>query len=577
MARYLDEDETIDGRSRTSSLILPASQRLSLSNDSMSMMMFFGRMEEMLLKSSLSEGANVLRDGVMPTYMEDYLDLFNNDNIILQAKGSGPSHWSVGADDLSCVTIRRYRAYTTVQVTLPPARSRLRGKGRELETEADNSDAPLEPPSAKGSTKSKRRDRGTVHDRNDLEAMSPPTKASSKSSSSDNIERLLEAQQARIKELTLLAQDAKIRELEMELKNSKSARSITEKFNDRNATSLLSTFKEIIARVRGNIDRSLLCVLDNSPEYVAAEKSHDLIRWWITLQEKTLFSSISKVQFAAGLDSALSTKRSAYFNLALSKVPFAQLATRFIVAYKAFKLADDKITEARMVDYLIDNISGEGIESTRTRIRGAAIFDSEAVMAQSNLSHAIELITKGLFLHNSLQTTANPFAMDQTIPSGDATPPTDKKVGGAAEQQFNQALIMRLEGMSAKLDQVASQVNNGDKGKGNGDKAGGINNNNKNGNKNKRERGKPVYLECNKGSQCKFGDNCRYLHSVAGKPDHRLDKDGVFKTQFLTNLGKKPMSILALSAKLDALANSLSATNASNRAFGYTPTEDDDM
>ncbi len=34
MARYLDDEETFDGRSCTSTLILPASQRLSLSNDS---------------------------------------------------------------------------------------------------------------------------------------------------------------------------------------------------------------------------------------------------------------------------------------------------------------------------------------------------------------------------------------------------------------------------------------------------------------------------------------------------------------------------------------------------------------
>lgn len=559
MSRYRDEEESFDGRSRTSSLTLPASQRLSLSNDPMSMMMFFGRAEDMLLKSSLSEGANVLRDGVMPSYMESYLDLFSSDSVILQATGSGPSCWSSGPDDLSQVTIRSYRS--SMEDPALVKSSRPKGKARERAKESESVEvelAPQQPKAPKASAKSKRR--GNTDDRSDLELMSPPAKASSKSAESSNLDRILEAQQTRIRELTILAQDAKIRELELELHNSKSGRAVADKFHDRNATSLLSTFREIIARVRGNIDASLLCVLDNSPEYVDAEKSHDLIRWWITLREKTLFSSLSKVQFVAGLDSALSSKKNAYFNLALSKVSFAELATRFIVAFKAFKLADDKITEARMVDYLIDNISGEGIENTRTRIRGAAIFDSEAVAAQSSLSHAIELITKGIFLHSSLQTTANPFEKNRPAPSFDVPPPTDGKTGGAAEQQLGQAVIMKLEGMSARLEQVASQVK-------------GSSNRNKVEKKNK-EPFVPT-VTCSRANRCRWGDGCRFIHSINGKPDHRLDRNGAFKPEFMPNMGKrlgldKDPTIFALKAENASLKAAAAAKdNASPNLFGF--------
>jgi hypothetical protein len=574
MPGYFDDEDAYDGRSRASSLILPPSQRLSLNNDSMVMVMFFGKIEDMLLKSTLSEGANVLRDGVMPSYMANYLDLFDNDNVILQAKGSGPSYWSVSTDDLSCITIRSYNARLG-------KKSKVAYTGQAARADTNHAMMGVTKSPARLRTVNGKR-RGRAGDRDDVDLMSPPTKSSSRSADTGNIERLLEAQQARIRELTLKTQEAKIRDLEMELSNSKSGRTVADKYHDRNATSLLTVFKDVIARVRGNIDASLLCVLDNSPEYVDAERSHDLIRWWTTLQEKTLFSSLSKVQFAAGLDAALSTKKNNYFNLALSKVSFAELATRFIMAYKAFKLADDRITEARMVDYLIDNISGDGIESTRIRIRGAATFDSEAVMAQSSLSHAIELITKGLFLHKSLQSNLNLFATDLPSSLSQAPPPSDRKVGGAAEQNINQAIIMRIEGMAARLDQMASQANSGDGGKSKGNKGGGGgNNNNDDRRKNNDRTYQPVYRPCRNSSSCKYGDNCRYLHNAPGKPDHRLDKDGTFKAQFLPNLGKRSnannnkATILALSAKLDSLAANLSAINSKDRIFGL-PTEIDD-
>ncbi len=187
------------------------------------MVMFFGRIEEMFLMSTLSEGANVLRDSVISSYMANYLGLINNDVVILQAKGCGPSYWSAGTDNLSRITVHSYNARISRKTNVAYASQAAQAETVRATTATAKSPAVCGPQTA-----NEKAAMGTAMTSPPM--TSPPTKSSSKSADAGNLERLLEAQQEIIKELTLKAQEARIGELEMAISNSNSGRSVADKY-----------------------------------------------------------------------------------------------------------------------------------------------------------------------------------------------------------------------------------------------------------------------------------------------------------------------------------------------------------
>jgi hypothetical protein len=508
---------------------LPASQRLrprkgENSTGILSGMLFFDAMGEAVLKNSrLTEVGKAIRNGVIPKLMSEHLDLLDSD-FILQVDGAGPSLWS---DSTSSTSVGDYirNSLSHQSITKPDTPD-------ACEESSNNHNTSLKRRTKR--LRDKRSHREMARDTGDEVASSPKRLRSLTSDES----RDLDDAHRRIKELEGIL---------LRLPQTQQPTSpLRERYSARLATNFMSAISEMIACVRANIDPSFLHVLDNHPDYRESEETNNLLKWWTTLQEKTYFAVVDRDTFAADLHRTLASAVNPYFNYVKSNVTFDILSARYVSAYRALKLADPTTKESRMVTYLIDNLPASNIfKEARAKLKARSMNDPNVVSARNSLSLAIQFFNEEIHLQQSLTAERDSFLPDENE-SGATKSWSDKRIGGAATKQDTHAgLIMHI---SSRLDQIAKQ-NSRANNKADGEPAKGS------------KLVEPVYDPCRqftKSNSCRFGDGCKFLHNLDGKPDHRLDQKGVFRRQFLDSMGKRPSAkavILSLQAQVRSLKN----------------------
>lgn len=283
-----------------------------------------------------------------------------------------------------------------------------------------------------------------------------------------------------------------------------------------------------------------------------------------------IFAFVSKEQFATDLHKTLASASHSYYNYIKSGVTFDVLSARYISAFRALRLADKNTTETRMVSYLIDNLPATDLfRDARAKLKSRSTLDPEVVEARKCLSSAIQFFNQEINLRQALDPDRNSFEMDSVDPT--MTPPIlgEKKAGGAAfPPEVQNPLILYIDKRFDQLERLEKRrrQKSNEKGLDNGKSPG----------KNSKTYD-PVYKPCSNfvSNSCAFGDNCKFLHGVKGKPDHRLDQKGQFKQEYLISIGKKPNNVvLALQAQLQAVQAIQSPANKPS-AFGYN--HDDDL
>lgn len=437
-----------------------------------------------------------LRTLTIPDIMLKYLIFFDDVDVTLQAEGCGPSVWATHKHKTTIADFMR----------APSAETETRGLSGETEETSGKRRAPSSPYSSSSSSSSE-----TAAD---ASLMSPPSKApaaplTSEMSASDYRSqiKMLEAQVA-------LLQKKPERSRIQEAK---------ERLSEKTASNYIAGIAETISFVRANIDGAFLYVLDNMRDYVNIESGYDIIAWWNMLLEKTLFSVLDKAKFAKTFRATLIASQ--YYNYEASGVDFSVLCARYITAFRVLRLADDRATEKEMVDILVDNLPATpGFRESRMKLRSNSLDSPSATAARSSLSLAIQLFTDGLYLVQSLEHVQLNFARS-SIPLKEAPKTTSFE-----------ASILHMHDRLTQIEAMRTEHGGAKAGTGSGATGGG--------NDRGRKSVEPVYSHVCKFSpnfgKCDFGDNCKFMHSSAGKPDHRLDPKGVMKNKFLSRLGSRP-------------------------------------
>ena len=275
-------------------------------------------------------------------------------------------------------------------------------------------------------------------------------------------------------------------------------------FGQRNADRCIdfnkNTEKAIIF-LRTTLSISACNILDSSAEYRTAVASEDLLQVYNIIIQKALFGESNKAIFVEKLQKSIANDPK--FKLATAGMSLSDFATRYVRAWQMLKYANAKLEEGYIVRAFVLNLPPAPRYANARRALATKYIDDATEAAKNDLGMAIDLITNEAVVYDDL----HPDASEETANS--------TKAGGGSRSRQPQlddpdlkTLILR---MSANLDNAANAARKPTRTP-------------------QREYGAEP---CNRFplGTCPHGDGCKYLHSTATKPDHRM-KNGTMLPAF---------------------------------------------
>lgn len=281
----------------------------------------------------------------------------------------------------------------------------------------------------------------------------------------------------------------------------KRTRTVIPTFGQRNADRCIdfnkNTEKAIIF-LRGTLSISACNILDSLAEYRNAVASEDLLQVYNIIIQKALFGESNKAIFVEKLQKSIANDPK--FKLATAGMSLSDFATRYVRAWQMLKYANAKLEEGYIVRAFVLNLPPTPRYANARRALATKYIDDATEAAKNDLGMAIDLITNEAVVYDDL----HPDASEETTKTGGGSRLLPKQP--QPDEPDLKTLILR---MSANLDAVRNQPR---------------------ATTHKREYG---VEPCNRFplGTCPHGDGCKYLHSTATKPDHRM-KNGTMLPAF---------------------------------------------
>jgi hypothetical protein len=376
-------------------------------------LMWFESVTDLLMKNPrYVYHGKTLRTLTIPDIMMRYLIFFDDVEVTLQAEGCGPSVWATHKHKMTISDFMIATSSATSSATEEVSVKRRTPSSQYSSSSSSSADTSLLSPVSKAPS-------------------APATSDMSNSEYRDQI-KLLEAQ---IAQLQKKPERSRVQEAK-------------ERLSEKTASNYIAGIAETISFVRANIDSAFLYVLDNMRDYVALESGYDIIAWWNILLEKTLFSILDKAKFAKTFRATLLA--SPYYNYQASGVDFSVICARYITAFRVLRLADESATEREMIDILVDNLPNTpGFYESRLKLRSKSLDSPSDTAARSSLSLAIQLITDGLYLVQSLEHVQLNFAGSESALSKSSKPPKENHKAAV--------LVTIIMHMNDRLAQIETQ------------------------------------------------------------------------------------------------------------------------